>query len=65
MEEYEVTLEGFQLVTTVVTVKANSSENAESRAMDQRNWLDDDIDWEKRKDEDVLDLNPIDVNWYG
>ena len=65
MEEYEVTLEGFQLVTTVVTVKANSSENAESRAMDQRNWLDDDIDWEKRKDEDVIDLNPIDVNWYG
>jgi hypothetical protein len=62
MEEYEVTLEGFQLVTTVVTVKANSSENAESRAMDQRNWLDDDIDWEKRKDEDVIDLNPIDVN---
>ena len=65
MEEYEVTLEGFQLVTTVVTVKANSSENAESRAMDKRNWLDDDIDWEKRKDEDVIDLNPIDVNWYG
>ena len=65
MEEYEVTLEGFQLVTTVVTVKANSSENAQSRAMDQRNWLDDDIDWEKRKDEDVIDLNPIDVNWYG
>jgi len=62
MEEYEVTLEGFQLVTTVVTVKANSSENAQSRAMDQRNWLDDDIDWEKRKDEDVIDLNPIDVN---
>tara|TARA_R100001132_G_C3230287_1_gene65205 strand:- start:452 stop:640 length:189 start_codon:yes stop_codon:yes gene_type:complete len=62
MEEYEVTLEGFQLVTTVVTVKANSSENAESRAMDKRNWLDDDIDWEKRKDEDVIDLNPIDVN---
>tara|TARA_Y100001951_G_scaffold7987_1_gene5048 strand:+ start:199 stop:387 length:189 start_codon:yes stop_codon:yes gene_type:complete len=62
MEEYEVILEGFQLVTTVVTVKANSSENAESRAMDKRNWLDDDIDWEKRKDEDVIDLNPIDVN---
>ena len=32
MEEYEVTLEGFQLVTTVVTVKANSSENAESQS---------------------------------
>ena len=62
MEEYEVTLEGFQLVTTVVTVKANSSENAESRAMDKRNWMDEEVDWETRKDEDVIDLNPIDVN---
>ena len=62
MEEYEVTLEGFQLVTTVVTVKANSSENAESRAMDKRNWMDEEVDWETRKDDEVEIVNPIDVN---
>ena len=62
MDEYEVTLEGCQSVWTVVTVKANSTEDAESRAMDQRNWMDEEVDWETRKDVEVEIGNPIDVN---
>ena len=62
MDEYEVTLEGCQSVWTVVTVKANSTEDAESRAMDQRNWIDEEVDWETRKDDEVEVVNPIDVN---
>ena len=62
MDEYEVTLEGCQSVWTVVTVKANSTEDAESRAMDQRNWMDEEVDWETRKDDEVEIVNPIDVN---
>ncbi len=62
MDEYEVTLEGCQSVWTVVTVKANSTEDAESRAMDQRNWIDEEVDWETRKDDEVEIVNPIDVN---
>jgi|TARA_R110002051_G_scaffold79424_1_gene143212 hypothetical protein len=62
MDEYEVTLEGCQSVWTVVTVKANSTEDAESRAMDQRNWMDEEVDWEPRKDDEVEIVNPIDVN---
>ena len=62
MDEYEVTLEGCQSVWTVVTVKANSTEDAESRAMDQRNWIDEEVDWETRKDDKVEIVNPIDVN---
>ena len=62
MDEYEVTLEGSQSVWTVVTVKANSTEDAESRAMDKRNWMDEEVDWETRKDVEVEIGNPIDVN---
>ena len=62
MDEYEVTLEGSQSVWTVVIVKANSTEDAESRAMDQRNWIDEEVDWETRKDDEVEIVNPIDVN---
>jgi hypothetical protein len=62
MDEYEVTLEGCQSVWTVVTVKANSTEDAESRAMDKRNWMDEGVDWETRKDVEVEIVNPIDVN---
>ena len=62
MDEYEVTLEGCQSVWTVVTVKANSTEDAESRAMDKRNWMDEGVDWETRKDVEVEIGNPIDVN---
>jgi hypothetical protein len=62
MDEYEVTLEGCQSVWTVVTVKANSTEDAESRAMDKRNWMDEEVDWETRKDVEVEIGNPIDVN---
>tara|TARA_R110000824_G_scaffold133638_1_gene296445 strand:+ start:117 stop:305 length:189 start_codon:yes stop_codon:yes gene_type:complete len=62
MDEYEVTLEGSQPVWTVVLVKANSTEDAESRAMDQRNWMDEEVDWEPRKDDEVEIVNPIDVN---
>tara|TARA_R100001480_G_scaffold20571_1_gene30375 strand:+ start:419 stop:607 length:189 start_codon:yes stop_codon:yes gene_type:complete len=62
MDEYEVTLEGCQSVWTVVTVKANSTEDAESRAMDKRNWMDEEVDWETRKDDEVEIVNPIDVN---
>jgi len=62
MDEYEVTLEGSQSVWTVVIVKANSTEDAKSRAMDQRNWMDEEVDWEPRKDDEVEIVNPIDVN---
>ena len=62
MDEYEVTLEGCQSVWTVVTVKANSTEDAESRAMDQRNWMDEEVDWEPRKDDEVEVFNAIDVD---
>ena len=62
MDEYEVTLEGSQSVWTVVIVKANSTEDAKSRAMDQRNWMDEEVDWETRKDDEVEIVNPIDVN---
>ena len=62
MDEYEVTLEGCQSVWTVVTVKANSTDDAESRAMDKRNWMDEEVDWETRKDDEVEIVNPIDVN---
>ena len=61
MDEYEVTLEGSQSVWTVVLVKANSIEDAESRAMDQRNWMDEEVDWEARNEE-VEIVNAIDVN---
>jgi len=61
MDEYEVTLEGCQSVWTVVTVKANSTEDAESRAMDKRNWMEEEVDWDTRDDE-VEIVNPIDVN---
>jgi len=62
MDEYEVTLEGCQSVWTVVTVKANSTEDAESRAMDQRNWMDEEVHWEIRNDIGVEVFNAIDVN---
>ncbi len=51
MDEYEVTLEGYQPVWTTVLVKANGRNDAESRAMDQRNWLDEEVEWEKGLDE--------------
>ena len=62
MDEYEVTLEGCQSVWTVVTVKANSTEDAESRAMDQRNSMDEEVHWEIRNDIGVEVFNAIDVN---
>jgi len=62
MDEYEVTLEGSQSVWTVVIVKANSTEDAKSRAMDQRNWMDEEVDWETRKDDEVEVFNAIDVD---
>ena len=62
MDEYEVTLEGSQTVWTVVLVKANSIEDAESRAMDQRNWMDEEVHWEIRNDIGVEVFNAIDVN---
>ena len=61
MDEYEVTLEGYQPVWTTVLVKANGRNDAESRAMDQRNWLDEEVEWEPRNEEDEIG-NPIDVN---
>jgi|TARA_R100001530_G_C4203259_1_gene125366 hypothetical protein len=61
MDEYEVTLEGSQPVWTVVTVKAHGRNDAESRAMDQRNWIDEEVEWEPR-DGEVEIVNPIDVN---
>jgi hypothetical protein len=30
--------------------------------MDQRNWIDEEVDWETRKDDEVEIVNPIDVN---
>jgi|TARA_R110002012_G_scaffold320343_1_gene543348 hypothetical protein len=60
MDEYEVTLEGYQPVWTTVLVKANGRNDAESRAMDQRNWLDEEVEWEPRNEEVEIG-NPIDV----